>query len=113
MMTGYAMNTDPIKSNLQEASSLLKAMANEHRLLILCHLVEGEKTVSEMESLIGLRQTTLSQHLARLRYEGLVSTRRAAQNIFYSISSNEGVQLLNAIHDMFCEHEDNSEIRTA
>ena len=68
------MNTEPIKSNLQEASNLLKAMSNEHRLLILCNLVEGEKTVRELEELVGLRQTTLSQHLARLRYEGLVTT---------------------------------------
>lgn len=97
------MNTDPIKSNLQQASSLLKAMSNEHRLLILCNLVEGEKTVSELEELVGLRQTTLSQHLARLRYEGLVSTRRAAQNIFYSISSDEGNRILDAIHGMYCQ----------
>lgn len=107
------MNTDPIKSNLQEASSLLKAMSNEHRLLILCNLVEGEKTVRELESLVGLRQTTLSQHLARLRYEGLVSTRRAAQNIFYSISSKESNQLLDAIHGMFCSRENSLETRSA
>lgn len=104
------MNTDSIKSNLQEASSLLKAMSNEHRLLILCNLVEGEKTVRELESLVGLRQTTLSQHLARLRYEGLVSTRRAAQNIFYSISNSQGNQILDAIHGMFCSREDNPEV---
>ena len=107
------MNTDPIKLNLQEASSLLKAMSNEHRLLILCNLVEGEKTVRELESLVGLRQTTLSQHLARLRYEGLVSTRRAAQNIFYSISSKESNQLLDAIHGMFCSRENSLEANSA
>jgi DNA-binding transcriptional ArsR family regulator len=106
------MNTDSIKSNLQEASGLLKAMSNEHRLLILCNLVEGEKTVRELESLVGLRQTTLSQHLARLRYEGLVSTRRAAQNIYYSISSNEGNQLLDAIHGMFCRRDDSRDARS-
>jgi len=107
------MNTEPIKSNLQAASSLLKAMSNEHRLLILCNLVEGERTVRELESLVGLRQTTLSQHLARLRYEGLVSTRRVAQNIYYSISSNEGNQLLGAIHGMFCETDQTPDARTA
>ena len=107
------MDTDPIKSNLQEASSLLKAMSNEHRLLILCNLVEGEKTVRELEELVGLRQTTLSQHLARLRSEGLVSTRRSAQNIYYSISSSEGNQLLGAIHGMFCTRESSQDVRTA
>jgi len=107
------MDTQPIKSNLQEASSLLKAMSNEHRLLILCNLVEGEKTVRELEELVGLRQTTLSQHLARLRYEGLVSTRRVAQNIYYSLSSNEGNLLLDAIHGMFCDRENSPEARTA
>ena len=107
------MNTDPIKANLQEASSLLKAMSNEHRLLILCNLVEGEKTVRELEGLVGLRQTTLSQHLARLRYEGLVSTRRAAQTIFYSISSKESNQLLDAIHGMFCNRENSLEASSA
>lgn len=107
------MNTESIKSNLQEASGLLKAMSNEHRLLILCNLVEGEKTVRELETLVGLRQTTLSQHLARLRYEGLVSTRRSAQNIYYSISSNEGNQLLDAIHGMFCNREKTQDARSA
>ena len=107
------MNTESIKSNLQEASGLLKAMSNEHRLLILCNLVEGEKTVRELENLVGLRQTTLSQHLARLRYEGLVSTRRSAQNIYYSISSNEGNQLLDAIHGMFCSREKTRDAQSA
>jgi DNA-binding transcriptional ArsR family regulator len=107
------MDTDSIKSHLHEASSLLKAMSNEHRLLILCNLVEGEKTVRELEELVGLRQTTLSQHLARLRYEGLVSTRRSAQHIYYSISSNEGNQLLGAIHGMFCSRETSPSTHTA
>jgi len=97
------MKHSPDNPNLQEASSLLKAMSNEYRLLILCKLVEGEKTVSELGNLVGLRQTTLSQHLARLRYVGLVSTRRAAQNIFYSISDSHGRQLLGMIHGMYCD----------
>ncbi|TNF91490.1 MAG: ArsR family transcriptional regulator [Gammaproteobacteria bacterium] len=96
------MNMDSLKINLQEASSLLKAMSNEHRLMILCHLVDGEKTVRQLEELVGLRQTTLSQHLARLRYEGLVSTRREAQNIFYSLSSEQGSHLLEALHGLYC-----------
>jgi DNA-binding transcriptional ArsR family regulator len=73
----------------------------------------GERTVRELENLVGLRQTTLSQHLARLRYEGLVNTRRAAQNIYYSISSNEGNRLLGAIHGMYCDSDTNPDTRTA
>jgi DNA-binding transcriptional ArsR family regulator len=96
------MNMDSLKMNLQEASSLLKAMSNEHRLTILCHLVDGEKTVRQLEELVGLRQTTLSQHLARLRYEGLVSTRREAQSIYYSLSSEQGSHLLAALHGLYC-----------
>ncbi|GMQ96633.1 MAG: hypothetical protein BMS9Abin15_0307 [Gammaproteobacteria bacterium] len=89
--------------NVHQASNLLKALANEHRLMILCHLVSGEKSVRELEELVGLRQTTLSQHLARLRHEGMVSTRREAQNIYYALNSTEGSRILEALHGLYCE----------
>jgi len=107
------MDNSGMKTNLQEASSLLKAMSNEHRLLILCNLVDGEKSVRQLENLVGLRQTTLSQHLARLRYVGLVNTRRSAQNIFYSISKTQGSELLGAIHNLYCDHRSGQEIPIA
>lgn len=95
------MSEQPCNSDLEKASSLLKAMSNEHRLLILCKLVAGEKSVRELEHLVGLRQTTLSQHLARLRYVGLVTTRRSAQNIFYSLADSQSHRLLDTIHKLY------------
>ncbi|MDP6774579.1 MAG: metalloregulator ArsR/SmtB family transcription factor, partial [Rhodospirillales bacterium] len=73
------MNVERIQENALRASTLLKAMSNQHRLLILCQLVVGEKCVSDLEEIVGLSQSALSQHLARLRRDNLVKTRRAAQ----------------------------------
>lgn len=77
-------------------------MSNRHRLLILCHLLDGERRVSELEEVIGLSQSALSQHLARLRKDGLVVTRRDAQNIFYSLAGTDVQQVLAVLHDIFC-----------
>lgn len=91
-----------LRENARRASTLLKAMGNERRLTVLCYLIEGEKTVSELETLIGISQSALSQHLARLRRDGLVETRRAAQNIFYSVASSEVLELLQSLHHILC-----------
>lgn len=86
-----------------EATSLLKALANECRLLILCHLVEsGELSVGKLVEHVGLGQSALSQHLARLREEGLVTTRKEAQTVFYRIGDPRAEQLLGLLHDLFC-----------
>lgn len=91
-----------LRENARRASTLLKAMGNERRLTVLCYLIEGERSVSELEALIGISQSALSQHLARLRRDGLVETRRAAQNIFYSVANNEVTDLLESLHDILC-----------
>jgi DNA-binding transcriptional ArsR family regulator len=96
------MNIDDMQANARRASLLLKAMSNERRLLILCYLSMGERSVSELESLIGLSQSALSQHLARLRRDRLVHTRRSAQNIYYSLSGNEAMAVMATLHDLFC-----------
>jgi len=83
------------------ASRLMKAMGNERRLRILCHLSEREHSVSELCRLVGLSQSALSQHLARLRHDNLVSTRRAAQTVYYSVASPEVRPLLRALSDAF------------
>ncbi len=83
------------------ASRLLKAMGNERRLRILCHLSEREHSVSELCRLVGLSQSALSQHLARLRHDNLVTTRRAAQTVYYSVASPEVRPLLRALSDTF------------
>ena len=87
----------------QEAAALLKAMANDCRLLVLCHLVEsGELSVGELVDRIGLSQSAVSQHLAKLREEGLVSTRKEAQTVYYRICDPRAEQLLALLHDLFC-----------
>jgi DNA-binding transcriptional ArsR family regulator len=84
------------------ATSLLKAMANPSRLLILCQIAEGEKSVGELERLVGLSQSGLSQHLALLRRKGIVATRREAQSIYYSLSSKEAEAIMAALYAVFC-----------
>lgn len=86
----------------EEAARLLKAMSNEHRLLILCHLVGREMTVSELVEAIGLSQSALSQHLAKLRHHRLVRTRRQAQHIYYRLASPEVERLLETLYDLYC-----------
>jgi len=84
------------------ACALLKSMANERRLLILCHLADGARTVSELTDLIGLGQSALSQHLAIMRRENLVSTTRMGQSIRYSLSSPEVEAVLKTVYDLYC-----------
>ncbi len=96
----------------EEAAGLLKAMANEHRLLVLCHLsVSEELSVGELVERIGLSQSALSQHLAKLREEGLVSTRKEAQTVFYRLCDPKAEQLLRLLHGLFCPDLGSSEIQ--
>ncbi len=97
-----AMNTADLKANALKASTLLKAMSNERRLLILCSLAEGELSVGQMERLVDLSQSALSQHLARLRHDGLVETRRDAQTIYYSLRGDEARRVIATLHDLYC-----------
>lgn len=100
------MDISQLQENASRASALLKTMANEWRLLILCNLAESEKSVGELEKLIGLNQSALSQHLAVLRRENLVQTRRAAQSIFYSLKSEEASMIMATLYDAYCKTED-------
>jgi len=82
---------------------MLKAMANESRLLILCHLAaSGELSVGQLADRVDVGQSALSQHLARLREEGLVSTRKQAQTVYYSLCDPKAEQVLSLLHDLFC-----------
>jgi len=83
-------------------TDLLKAMANPSRLMILCQLAEGEKSVGEMESVVGLSQSGLSQHLAVLRRKRIVATRREAQSIYYSLASKEVEEIMASLYRIFC-----------
>ncbi len=92
-----------IGNNATRAGKFLKALAHESRLTILCILTEGEKSVSELEGLLSLRQPTVSQQLARLRADGLVSTRREGKIVYYNLASKEAQVVIGAIHDVFCK----------
>lgn len=89
--------------NAQEASEFLKALAHESRLVILCLLIERERTVSELEQLLDQRQSAVSQQLARLRVEGLVEARREGKNVYYSIARPEAVEIVGALYRAFCK----------
>jgi DNA-binding transcriptional ArsR family regulator len=97
------LDIDELMSNAQRASEFLKALAHEARLLILCLLLDQEKTVSEIEDALRLRQPAISQQLARLRADGLVETRRDGKNIFYSLARPETREVIAALHRAFCE----------
>lgn len=86
---------------IMPGSKLLKAMGNARRLEILYHLVQGEMNVSELEKVVGLSQSALSQHLAILRAENVVKTRRVAQTIFYSIKSEKALKLLQLLDKIY------------
>ena len=96
---------DRMVGNAKRASDFLKALAHESRLMILCILAEGEKSVSELEDLLDLRQPTVSQQLARLRADGLVSTRRDGKAIYYNLASEEARVVIGAIYDVFCRKQ--------
>jgi ArsR family transcriptional regulator, virulence genes transcriptional regulator len=97
-----AADLEAFRESARRASTLLKSMGNAHRLMILCQLVEGEKCVSELERLVGLSQSALSQHLARLRRDNLVTTRRSAQTIFYSLVGLEARSVIATLYDLYC-----------
>ena len=86
-----------------EASELLKALANRHRLLILCQLIDGEKSVGQLAEFLGIRDSTVSQHLALLRRDRLIAGRRDGQTIWYRIESEPARAILVALYQSFCE----------
>ena len=90
-------------SKAEQASSFLKALSHEGRLMILCHLSTGEKTVTELENLLSSRQAAVSQQLARLRLEGLVAHRREGKAIYYSLADDRARRMIELVYDMFCK----------
>ena len=93
---------DDFHDNAKRASSFLKSLANKNRLVILCALVDGEKNVSQLEEILGVRQPTLSQQLARLRADKMVETRRDSKQIYYKLCNDEAKLLLDLIFELFC-----------
>jgi DNA-binding transcriptional ArsR family regulator len=91
-----------MESAADQASELLKALSNRHRLLIICQLIDGERSVGELAEFLNLRDSTVSQHLALLRKDGLVSARRDAQTIYYSIASAPAREILKTLYQVYC-----------
>jgi ArsR family transcriptional regulator len=90
------------------AGALLKALANPDRLLLLCQLTQGEQRVGELESVLDLRQPSLSQQLGVLRQEGLVATRREGKQIYYSIASEEALAVMQLLYQLYCKQEESA-----
>jgi len=92
-------------SRAEDAANFLKALSHEGRLMILCHLSTGEKSVTELEQLLSSRQAAVSQQLGRLRLEGLVTARREGKAIHYSLSEPRVERMIGLLYEMFCERE--------
>jgi len=96
---------DRMASNAMEASNFLKAISHEGRLMILCHLASGEKSVTELEELLSARQAAVSQQLSRLRLEGLVTPRRDGKAIYYRLTDDRPKQIMEVVYDLFCREK--------
>lgn len=103
---GHQVLPAEMLENSQAASAFLKAVAHESRLMILCYLTTGEKSVTELETLLSSRQAAVSQQLARLRLEGLVDHRRDGKTIYYSIRDPKVSRLVDLMYDIFCNETD-------
>jgi DNA-binding transcriptional ArsR family regulator len=96
------IDTDAMFDNARKASDFLKAISHEDRLLILCLLIDGERTVNELEQILKLRQAAVSQQLARLRADGLVEARRNGKSVHYSLARPDVVEIISALYRTFC-----------
>ena len=101
-MDTFQLPIEQMRQNAGQAAQFLKAIANENRLLILCYLDGKELSVTELNQHLDLSQSALSQHLAVLRRDGLVKTRRASQTIYYSLSGEAAIQIISKLHELFC-----------
>ena len=95
-----------MQDHASDAAGLMKALGNESRVMILCILAEGERSVGELNEMVPLSQSALSQQLARLRQQGLVKTRRESQTIYYSLASGPADRVINLLHDIYCGRKD-------
>jgi DNA-binding transcriptional ArsR family regulator len=100
--THPAIDFDTMQAAAAQACALLKVLANPDRLLLMCQLSQGELSVGELETQLGIRQPTLSQQLGVLRENGLVTTRRDGKNIFYSVASPEALAIMAVLYEQFC-----------
>lgn len=97
-----SFNLDEMKKSAKQASALMKTLGHQGRLMILCQLATGEKSVGELSRLLEIAQSPLSQHLSRMRGEGLVVPRRSAQTVYYSLDSHEAGKLIECVYGLYC-----------
>ena len=100
---GFEIDADAMRRNAGSAARLLKTLANDQRLRVLCLLIDGELSVGQINERIELSQSALSQHLAKLREERLVATRREAQTIYYSLIAGPAREIIRTLHDIYCQ----------
>ena len=100
------MNLNDMAGNAEHAAELLRAMANKNRLMLLCLLNDGERSVTQLNAIIQIPQSSLSQQLGVLRKEGLVNTRRDAQTIYYSLASAEVRAIIQTLYNLYCAPEE-------
>ncbi|MES2547957.1 MAG: metalloregulator ArsR/SmtB family transcription factor [Pseudomonadota bacterium] len=103
-LNSIAMDFSELRASADKACSLMKAMANADRLMLLCQLSQGEKSVGDLESILDIRQPTLSQQLTVLREAELVTTRREGKSIFYRISSQSAMAVMQVLHQEICKN---------
>ena len=96
-------NLDTMAENARAATAMLKALSHEGRLMILCYLAHGEKSVTELEAILSMRQSAVSQQLARLRADDLIEARRDGKTIFYSIKDHRAHQIMALVYELFCD----------
>jgi DNA-binding transcriptional ArsR family regulator len=96
------MDLETMQASATRASDMLKLLGHPHRLMVLCELKMGEKSVSELANRVGVSQSPLSQHLARMRYEDVVETRRDGQTVYYSLKEGEASLLIDSLYEIFC-----------
>ena len=105
MEIGTDLDLEQMAQSADRASSLMKTLGHKDRLMILCQLADGEKSVGEIADLLQISQSPLSQHLSRMRKENLVDTRRQAQTIYYSLKSGEASRIVEVLYELFCSAE--------
>jgi len=105
------MDINVMQTNACAAAAFLKSLANDSRLMILCELLKGERSVGELEEIVSLSQSALSQHLARLRRNHLVKTRRESQTIYYSIADPGVKKIIGALYDLYCGPSKGPEVK--
>jgi DNA-binding transcriptional ArsR family regulator len=99
------MDLEKMQSSAADVSDLLKLLGHPDRLMVLCQLKFGEQSVGQLSRNLGVKQSPLSQHLARMRHEGVVTSRRDAQTMFYSIADPKIAQVVAVLYDLYCEQD--------